>query len=86
MPSLNDFDDFISLVLKKVDKNTMFKRMNNSITGSKTITLTVEGKEIAAFQGDTVAAAMLVAGFAYTQITPVKRKATCTLLHDGNMF
>jgi D-hydroxyproline dehydrogenase subunit gamma len=50
----------------------MFKRMNNSSADSKSIRLTIEGKEIVASQGDTVAAAMLVAGFAYTRITPVK--------------
>lgn len=64
----------------------MFKRMNNAITGSKTVTLTVEGQEIAALQGDTVAAAMLVAGFTYTRITPVKEKQRAPYCMTGNCF
>ena len=52
----------------------MFKRMNTASTGDKTIILTVEGKEITAFESDTVAAAMLAAGFTYMRITPVKEK------------
>jgi len=52
----------------------MFKRMNNDITGYETVTLTIEGKEIVAFHGDTVSAAMLVAGFTHTRITPVNEK------------
>ena len=64
----------------------MFKRMNNAIPGSKTVTLTIEGKEIAAFQGDTVAAAMLVAGFAYTRITPVKEERRAPYCMMGICF
>ncbi len=64
----------------------MFKRMNNSITGSKTVRLTIEGKEIVAFQGDTVATAMLVSGFAYTRITPVKEKRRAPYCMMGICF
>ena len=64
----------------------MFKRMNNAITDSKTVTLTIEGKEIAAFEGDTVAAAMLVAGFAYTRVTTVKEKRRAPYCMMGICF
>jgi predicted molibdopterin-dependent oxidoreductase YjgC len=46
--------------------------MKNAIPASQTVTLTIEGVEIAASQGDTVAAAMLVAGFTHNRITPAK--------------
>ena len=52
----------------------MFKRMDHGSAGYKIITLTVEGKEITAYESDTVAAAMLAAGFTYMRITPVKEK------------
>jgi len=64
----------------------MFKRMNNSFTGSKTVTLTIEGKEIVACQGDTVAAAMLVAGFTYTRITPEKENRRAPYCMMGICF
>ena len=64
----------------------MFKRMNNAITDSKTVTLTIEGKEITAYQGDTVAAAMLVAGFTYTRITPEKEKRRAPYCMMGICF
>ena len=64
----------------------MFKRMNNSITGSKTVTLTIEGKEIAAFQGDTVAAAMLAAGFVSTRTTPVSEQRRAPYCMMGICF
>ena len=52
----------------------MFKRMNNASIDPKTVKLKIEGKEIRAYHGDTVAAAMLLAGFAHTRITPEKGK------------
>ena len=64
----------------------MFKRMNNPITGSKTVTLTIEGKDINAFEGDTVAAAMLTAGFAYTRITSEKEKRRAPFCMMGICF
>lgn len=64
----------------------MFTRMNNAIKDSKTVTLTIEGKEITAYHGDTVASAMLVAGFAYTRITPVKGKRRAPYCMMGICF
>ena len=64
----------------------MFKRMNNAVTGSKTVTLIIEGKEIAAMQGDTVAAAMLAAGFRHTRITSVKEKLRAPYCMMGICF
>lgn len=60
----------------------MFKRMDNPDIGTKTVRLTIEGKEITALSGDTVAAAMLVSGFVHTRITPVnenKRAPYCMM-------
>ena len=67
-------------------KNSMFKRMNNAITSSKTVRLTIDGKEIVASQGDTVVAAMLVAGFVYTGITPAKEKRRAPYCMMGICF
>ena len=64
----------------------MFKRMNNSITGSKTITVSIEGREIVASQGDTVAAAMLAAGFTYSRITPVREERRAPYCMMGICF
>ena len=63
----------------------MFKRMNNATAGAKII-MTIEGKEIAASQGDTVAAAMLAAGFAYTRITPEKENRRAPFCMMGICF
>jgi predicted molibdopterin-dependent oxidoreductase YjgC len=70
----------------KVEQDAMFKRMNNAITGSQIVTLMIEGEEIVAHQGDTVAAAMLVAGFRYTRITPVKGKRRAPYCMTGICF
>lgn len=72
--------------IRSKKKNSMFKRMNDSITGSKTVRLTIEGKEIVASQGDSVAAAMLLAGFAYTRITPVEEKRRAPYCMMGICF
>ena len=64
----------------------MFRRIDKPITGSNTITLTIEGKDINAIQGDTVAAAMLAAGFAYTRITPEKEKRRAPYCMMGICF
>jgi predicted molibdopterin-dependent oxidoreductase YjgC len=64
----------------------MFKRMNNTITESQPVTLTVEGREIIASQGDTVAAAMLGAGFTTTRITPVKEEPRAPYCMMGICF
>ena len=64
----------------------MFKRMNNAITRPKTVRLTIDGKEIVASQADTVAAAMLLAGFAYTRITPVEEKRRAPYCMMGICF
>lgn len=52
----------------------MFKRMKTAHPASKFVTLTIEGVENFASPGDTVAAAMLVAGYQHHRITPVKGK------------
>jgi predicted molibdopterin-dependent oxidoreductase YjgC len=64
----------------------MFKRLDKPVIGSKTVSLTIEGKEIIAFEGDTVAAAMLAAGFAYTRITPEKGKRRAPYCMMGICF
>lgn len=64
----------------------MFKRMNNSIRGSKPVTIIIEGNEITAYQGDTVAAVMLIAGFTYTRITPVKEQSRAPYCMMGICF
>jgi sarcosine oxidase subunit alpha len=74
------------MVLKKVEKISMFKRMNNAITNSKTVRLTIEGKEISAIQGDSVAAAMLVSGFACTRITHEEGKRRAPYCMMGICF
>ena len=64
----------------------MFKRLNNPITASKTVRLIIEEKEIVAFQGDTVAAAMFVAGFTHTRNTPVIEKQRAPYCMMGICF
>jgi predicted molibdopterin-dependent oxidoreductase YjgC len=64
----------------------MFKRIDDTISGSQTLRLTIEGKEIVAAQGDTVAAAMLVAGFTYTHTTPQKHKKRAPYCMMGMCF
>jgi predicted molibdopterin-dependent oxidoreductase YjgC len=64
----------------------MFKRLDKPVIGSKTVSLTIEGKEIIAFEGDTVAAAMLAAGFSYTRITPEKGKRRAPYCMMGICF
>jgi predicted molibdopterin-dependent oxidoreductase YjgC len=86
MPLAYPFEVLWSLVLKKIEKNAMFKRINNAIPRSKTVTLTIDEKEIAAFQGDTVAAAMLAAGFTFTRITPVKEERRAPYCMMGICF
>ena len=51
----------------------MFRRIheNDIDTGFETVKITVEGKEISAPIGETVAAALLAGGFEYARITPV---------------
>ena len=49
----------------------MFRRIRDIDTDSETVRLTVQGKKITALQGETVAAAMLAAGFEHTRTTPV---------------
>jgi len=44
---------------------------NDRGTGSETVKMTVEGKEITVPLGETVAAAMLAGGFEYARTTPV---------------
>jgi len=73
-------------VIGKVEKNSMLRRMNNSGTGTKTVRLIIEEKEIVAFQGETVAAAMLVAGFAFTRITSVEEKRRAPYCMMGICF
>ncbi len=51
----------------------MFRRIDHS-ANIKTITLTIEGKEITVLQGETVAAAMLATGLKYFRTTPVSDK------------
>jgi predicted molibdopterin-dependent oxidoreductase YjgC len=58
----------------KVERFDMFKRLDNAIAGSETVALKIAGKEVTAFHGETVAAAMLAAGFSYTRLTPEKDK------------
>jgi predicted molibdopterin-dependent oxidoreductase YjgC len=72
--------------MKKTERNSMFKRMKNASIDPKTIILTIEGKEIKAYQGETVAAAMLVAGFAHTRITPVKEEPRAPYCMMGICF
>ena len=64
----------------------MFIRMNNTTPSSKTVRLTIDGKEIVASLGDSVAAAMLLACFAYTRITPVKEKRRAPYCMMGVCF
>lgn len=52
----------------------MFKRVKTAIPASQTVTLTIEDVETVTSQEDTVAAAMLAAGFTHNRITPVKGK------------
>jgi predicted molibdopterin-dependent oxidoreductase YjgC len=47
----------------------MFARLPE--TEANTVSLTIEGKRVGARPGDTVAAAMLVAGFEHCRTTPV---------------
>ena len=47
----------------------MFARLPES--GAKTVSLTIEGKRVEARPGDTVAAAVLAAGFEHCRTTPM---------------
>jgi predicted molibdopterin-dependent oxidoreductase YjgC len=47
----------------------MFARLPE--TGAKTVSLTIDGKPVDARAGDTVAAALLAAGFDHCRTTPV---------------
>jgi D-hydroxyproline dehydrogenase subunit gamma len=47
----------------------MFGRLPD--TAAKTVSLTIEGKRVEARPGDTVAAAMLAAGFEHCRTTPI---------------
>ena len=47
----------------------MFARLPD--TATKTVSLTIEGKRVEARPGDTVAAAMLAAGFEHCRTTPI---------------
>jgi len=47
----------------------MFARLPD--TAAKTVSLTIEGKRVEARPGDTVAAAMLAAGFEHCRTTPI---------------
>jgi predicted molibdopterin-dependent oxidoreductase YjgC len=47
----------------------MFARLPD--TATKTVSLTIEGKRVEARPGDTVAAAMLAAGFEHCRTTPM---------------
>jgi D-hydroxyproline dehydrogenase subunit gamma len=61
----------------------MFRRLGD--TGA-TLTLTVDGKEIRARNGDTVAAAMLVAGIGRFRTTPVSGAARAPYCMMGVCF
>jgi D-hydroxyproline dehydrogenase subunit gamma len=47
----------------------MFKRIDSN--NAKGVTLTIEGKQITAPSGSSVAAAMLIAGFSHFRNTPI---------------
>ena len=47
----------------------MFRRIHD--TDAATVAITIEGRSVAARDGDTVAAAMLTAGFDHTRTTPL---------------
>ncbi len=64
----------------------LFQRKNTTNPNAKIVRVTIEGKEITAFQGDTVAAAMLVAGFNYFRITPVSEKPRAPFCMMGICF
>ena len=50
----------------------MFKRLAESgVAAASTVALTVDGRAVVARQGDTVAAAMMAAGFDHCRTTPV---------------
>ena len=49
----------------------MFKRLPEAGSGAGTVHLVVDGKSIEAREGDSVAAAMLAAGFDHCRTTPV---------------
>ena len=58
----------------------MFARLPD--TATKTVSLTIEGKRVEARPGDTVAAAMLAAGFEHCRTTPISgapRAAYCMM-------
>lgn len=48
----------------------MFQRLQPDAAG-RTVTLTIDGRSVKAREGDTVAAAMLAAGFSHCRTTPV---------------
>ena len=64
----------------------MYKKINDPITYAKTIKLTIEGKDTTAHQGDTVAAAMLLAGFNFTRTTPENEKRRAPYCMMGICF
>ena len=47
----------------------MFKRIDD--TGRDMVTISIEGREVSAPIGDSVAAAMLMAGFGHARTTPI---------------
>ena len=49
----------------------MFRRIHDIDTGTETVKIRIEGKEITVPIGETVAAAMLTAGFEYARTTVV---------------
>ena len=60
----------------------MFRKINRSDAGPQPVSLTVEGKTITASSEDTVAAALLAAGYEYIRTTPVsgaKRAPFCLM-------
>jgi sarcosine oxidase subunit alpha len=48
----------------------MFRRLQPDAAG-RTVTLTIDGRDVKAHEGDSVAAAMLAAGISHCRTTPV---------------
>ena len=77
---------FIIIGFDNKRENLMFQKINTTNPNAKTVKVTIEGKEITAFQGDTVATVMLVAGFNYFRITPISGKQRAPYCMMGICF
>ncbi len=62
----------------------MFKRLDPAV--ADTVMVTIEGEPVAVAAGDTVAAAVLASGLAYTRTTPVSGARRAPFCMMGTCF